>query len=240
MPPKKKKAKPKSRITRSRASAKRLQWSNESMEAAMKTVRTGATSINKAAVLHGVPASTLKDRMSGRVKHGTKSGPKRYLVKSEEQALADHLIEAASIGYGKTRREVKMITEKVAKEKNLLRKERVTDGWWRRFMERQPELSLRRGDPTAHVRMDATNKATIDAYYDLLHETLEAHKLLDNPAQIYNIDESGMPLDPRPPKHHSQKRAKEGALQSIREKRADNYTRLCKCSWPSTSSYGYF
>ena len=33
----------------------------------------------------------------------------------EEKVLADHSIEAASIGYGKTRREVKLITEKVAK-----------------------------------------------------------------------------------------------------------------------------
>lgn len=199
MPPKKKKAKPRPKKSCPRASAKRLQWSNESMEAAMEAVTTGVTSINKAAVIYGVPCTTLKDRMSGRVKHGTKSGRQRYLDKDEEQALADHLVQAASVGYGKTRREVKIITEKVAKEKNLLRKRHITDGWWRRFKERQPQLSLRRGDATAHVRMDATNKATIDAYYDLLHETLETHGLSDKPAQIYNMDESGMPLDPRPP-----------------------------------------
>ncbi len=153
----------------------------------MEAVTSGVTSINKAAVMYGVPCSTLKDRMSGRVVHGTKPGQKRYLDKDEEKALADHLIEVASIGYGKTRREVKSITEKVAKEKNLLRKERVTDGWWRRFKERQPKLSLRRGDATAHVRMDATNKTAIDSYYNLLEETLQEHGLSDNPAQIYNM-----------------------------------------------------
>lgn len=57
-------------------------------------------------------------------------------------------------------------------------------------------MSLRRGDATAHIRMDAT---TIDAYSDLLHKMLETQGLLDNPGQIYNMDESGMPLDPRPP-----------------------------------------
>ena len=55
MPPKKKKAKPKPRKSCPRASVKRLKWSNEAMEAAMNTVSTGAASINKAAVLHGVP-----------------------------------------------------------------------------------------------------------------------------------------------------------------------------------------
>ncbi len=44
--------------------------------------------------------------------------------------------------------------------------------------------------------MDATNKETITHYFDLLEENL---KKIPNPAQIYNMDESGMPLDPRPP-----------------------------------------
>ena len=48
--------------------------------------------------------------------------------------------------------------------------------------------------------MDCTRKEVIDQYYDLLEETLEENELKDHPAQIYNMDESGMPLDPRPPK----------------------------------------
>ena len=75
----------------------------------------------------------------------------------------------------------------------------MTDGWWHRFKERQPKLSLRRGDPTAHVRMDSTNKKTICAYYNLLEEMLQKNDLSHSPAQIYNMDETGMPLDPRPP-----------------------------------------
>ena len=75
----------------------------------------------------------------------------------------------------------------------------MTDGWWHRFKERQPKLSLRRGDPTAHVRMDSTNKKTICAYYNLLEETLQKNDLSHSPAHIYNMDETGMPLDPRPP-----------------------------------------
>ena len=46
--------------------------------------------------------------------------------------------------------------------------------------------------------MDATNKEAIEAY-NLLEETLQKHDLSNHPAQIYNMDESGMPLDPHPP-----------------------------------------
>ena len=88
-------------------------------------------------------------------------------------------MEASQAGYGKTRKQVKSIVENVAGEKGVLRASRTSDGWWPMFLERQPNLSLRRGDPTAHVRMNAVNQ-----YYTLLEDILTEHNLLDNPAQI--------------------------------------------------------
>jgi len=82
------------------------------MLAAMEAVRRGTLSINKAAILHGVPKTTMKDHLSGRVVHGTSTGPTKYLQNEEEQALADHLsvIESAKAGYGKTQRQVKALS----------------------------------------------------------------------------------------------------------------------------------
>ena len=93
------------------------------------------------------------------------------------------------------------IVEKVAKDKKFLRSKCVSNGWWRRFLDRQPQLSLRHGDSTAHVRMDCTNRKVMENYYELLEDTLKEHNLSEKPAHIYmyNMDESGMPLDPCPP-----------------------------------------
>ena len=44
------------------------QWSNESMVKAMEAVRSEGMRINKAASVFEVPPTTLKDRLSGRVK----------------------------------------------------------------------------------------------------------------------------------------------------------------------------
>ena len=71
-------------------------WINEQMEQAMLSAAKGQMSANKAADLHGVPHSTLKDRLSGRVVHGTNPGPKPYLTRNEEMELSTHLIQAAS------------------------------------------------------------------------------------------------------------------------------------------------
>ena len=73
---------------------------------------------------------------------------------------------------------MKALVEKVAKEKDVLRSERLSDGWWEKFMRRhQDKLSLRREDATAHIRIDSTNFEVIRKYYDLLEETLMAHNL---------------------------------------------------------------
>ena len=66
-------------------------------------------------------------------------------------------------------------------------------------MERQPHLSLCHGDSTAHICMDSMNRESMEAYFNLLEDTLKEPDLMNRPAQIYNMDESGMPLDARPP-----------------------------------------
>ena len=126
--------------------------------------------------------------MSGRVTHGVKPGPKLYLDTKEEHALADHLVQSANVGYAKTCKEVKAIVGNIAREKQILRSRVVTDGWWRRFMARQPQLALHHGYATAQVWMESTNRVAIEEYFNLLESTLQQYNLADNPAQIYNMD----------------------------------------------------
>ena len=58
--------------------------SEKLMTGAMKAVADGLLGINKAADEFGIPRSTLKDRLSGKVVDGTRSGPSPYLSSTEE------------------------------------------------------------------------------------------------------------------------------------------------------------
>ena len=112
---------------------------------------------------------------------------------SDESELVGYLQSTAKIGYGMTRQQVMNIVERVAKEKELLKKERLTCGWFRRFKQRNPSMSLRKGDSMASVRFQCT---TEDIIIDLLEMVLQEFELFDKPGQIYNVDETGMSLDP--------------------------------------------
>ena len=66
---------------RPRPAKKRKQWTRIQMEAAIRAMESGScVSINRAAKEHGIPPTTLKDRLSGRVVDGTKPGRPSYLT----------------------------------------------------------------------------------------------------------------------------------------------------------------
>ena len=47
--------------------------------------------------------------------------------------------------------------------------------------------------------MDAVNVSTMRHYFDLLETALKENNLLHSPGQIYNVDKTGVPLDPKAP-----------------------------------------
>ena len=71
---------------------------------AIKAVRDGTLGTNMAARTFSITSSTLKDSISGRVKHGIKSAPVPYFDESEEKKLVEFMVKSATMGYGKTNR----------------------------------------------------------------------------------------------------------------------------------------
>ena len=66
-----------------------------------------------------------------------------------------------------------------------------------------------------------TTKEVFTSYFDLLKETLAKHELMDKPAQIYNCDESGMPLQHKMPKTIAQRGTKK-----VRQRSSGNKTQI--------------
>ena len=175
-------------------------YSSLSMDKACEAVLSHKLSVRLAAEEYGVPRSTLNDKVSGKVPVQAKSGRKAYLTDEEEDRLVEFLVGCASVGYAKSRRDVLAIAQQVFNARNPDSDVELTKGWWDRFRKRHPEISLRQAEPLSYARAAANNPKVIEAYFDLLEQTIETNGFAHRPGQIFNCDETGMPLTHKPPK----------------------------------------
>ena len=68
------------------------------------------------------------------------------------------------------------------------------------FGKHWPVLSFRKSDAFSIVHNRMTRCSIFESYLSLLGESLDKHGLRDDTAQIYNCDESGMPMEHKSPK----------------------------------------
>ena len=146
---------------------------------AMKAIKTGRLGVNRAAEEYSVPKATLKDRLTGRIQHGSKTGLDPYLTSNEEGKLVNFLIDICKMGHGKTKREVidivrRTVKKKKDKESKDFEKCRFNgEGWWHGFIQWYPNLCLCTSDALSYCRSNAVDQESLHYYLSLLKKTLK-------------------------------------------------------------------
>ena len=74
-------------------------------------------------------------------------------------------------------------------------KEGPSENWRTGFRRRHPELTLRKADKLERSRAASLNPEVVKQYFELLNEVMEKNKLKNSHWQIYNCDETFVPLD---------------------------------------------
>ena len=171
------------------------EYNEEKLYAAYEEVLFKNVAVRQAAMMYGVPVSTLRDRVSGRVPFGKKSGPTRYLTNEEENELVCFVTGAAEMGYSYTRADVLELVQEILVRKNIATT--ISHGWWEGFKKRHPEITLRKPEPVSHVRANCAQPEVLRRYFDELEVILKGNELMESPSCIFNMDESGFPLDPK-------------------------------------------
>jgi hypothetical protein len=190
-------------------------WDQHKISLACDAVCAGQ-SIRRAAEEYGIPRSTLHDHITGKIKPGAKSGPRRYLNSTEELDLVNFLTGVSSLGYSRTTKQIVQIVQEVVNKKGL--NVTVSSSWWQSFHSRHEELTLRNPETLTHVRIAGASTALLDNYFNLLETTLKESELEEQPCQIFNLDESGFPLNPKPPKVANCKGEKQPVCTTSNEK----------------------
>lgn len=178
---------------------RRMKWKDESMKKAIEAVSSKEMTVSAASRVFNVPRKTLDDRIKGSVVHGQKPGPKTALSPEEEESLANYLLYMADLGFPLTRTMVKAfawaIAKRSGKEKRFNTDLGPSEHWWQLFKKRHTEIALRKSDKLDRNRAEAFNETIVNEYFDLLEKKMEELGITTHPRQIYNCDETFLPLD---------------------------------------------
>ena len=134
---------------------------------------------------HGIPRTTLRDRISGSQHHNTTHTNMQRLSPEQEEHLARQILRQEALNYAPTHAQVRAIATgilKLAGDNRPLGKK-----WTNHLIQRHPELKSKLGRRTDWERVNAATPENIQRLFDL-YETVSWIP----PSRRYNADEGGI------------------------------------------------
>lgn len=126
----------------------------------------------------------------------------RVFTDDQERQLSKYLIRCADIYFGLSTKEVRKLAFELTIKYNLkspstwIENEMAGEEWFRSFMKRNPELSVRAAQATSLSRATSFNRTNVDAFYDNLQIVMDRDHF--EPQDIYNVDETGVTTVQKP------------------------------------------
>lgn len=206
------------------------EWSQEKMKEAANKVLAKELTLRRAAEIYELPYTSLQRRVSlsgGVIK--TRGG-QPTLDKNSEKILADRLLHLASRGFGITPKAVRKYVFEFAERQKIEHKFNREVGmagqdWFHRFMERNKELTIRKPEGLSRARIDGMKKEKVAEFFKTLKTVVDKTNLRGRPECVYNVDETGIPLNNRPPNIIAEKGAKD-VVSVTNVERGENVTVL--------------
>ena len=182
--------------------AKRKQWSEVSMAAAVECVIKENNGLRQTARLYNIPVETLRRHVNAPVGN---SGPGTVFTEEEEEQLVEYFISMADMGFGLSRELIMNMAFTIAERfqrKHPFNLEKRTAGrsWFEGFMKRHPKLTIRSPQPLSYCRALNSNKEVLSDFFGKLGALYGKLNLISKPMQIYNSDETGVTVVHKPNK----------------------------------------
>lgn len=189
---------------------KKQEWSQDDMVKAILKVNEGEPCATAAATF-GVPRSTLQRKIKiynqDKEKYDSdnsalfkKPGPNTVFTPEQEQYLVDTILYHEFQLFGFTTFEIRQIAFQLAIKLKIdhkfnMKLELAGKDWLQGFMQRHPQLTLRKPEHTSRARALGFNKKSVSEFFELLENTVKKHNI--TPDCMYNVDETPVSTVPK-------------------------------------------
>ncbi|XP_021709602.1 uncharacterized protein LOC110679408 [Aedes aegypti] len=176
-----------------------------SVQDSVDSIRKEAMSTNFASKFFGVPRTTLQYRLSDKCKNKGSTGPYTIFTVGEELGIVTWLRTMERKGFPVTR---SALVYKISSYlEDHPRKHPFKDnvpgyGWFRSFLKRHPQLSIRTPESVTLASAKVSEKNIREWFHEVKQYLIDVGliDILHDPSRIYNGDESGFVLNPVPKK----------------------------------------
>jgi len=171
---------------------------HQSIVDAVKAVRSKKLSVREAARAYNIKSlSTIHNRVTGKVAMDAIRGrPVKYLSVAAQRAVVEVVTFRAKRGNCVSLPQLRHILHDAAvRTCSNVPSSFPSAKWTKRFVDRHPEVSYRKGQVLDAARFQGSNEAAVRSYYENLKDVIDKYP----PASIWNCDETGVCAQGRRP-----------------------------------------
>lgn len=168
-------------------------YTEEDVEKALQAIKNGMgkkTAANK----FNIPRATLQFRLTNQFVK-SRPGPDTVLSSAEEQEIVKWIIAACCKGFPRRKEDViksvKLYLDEHPRPNNFI-DNTPGEGWYKLFLKRHPELSIRTSEAVTSASSKLSEKQ-IRNWFTQVEEYLKKNDLFDilsDPSRVYNGDET--------------------------------------------------
>lgn len=168
----------------------------ERLVQALKYFRQHKDSQRKVCKMFNIPRTTFDRALAPKPEDHDEQQKKKLvgragnglLTHAEEDAVVDHLLQIAALGFPLTRAQgTSLLIKLYSSIQRPLTDSSFGKNWWSRFLDRHPNLRVKTPKSLSAARAAAGDRETINHFFELVRTKMEEYGV----TELYSIDETG-------------------------------------------------
>lgn len=195
-------------------------WDEDVMAKAINDIKEKRGSVNSIATKYNIPRTTLRRHLkSGTSKKKLGRFTTVFTLEQEEELL-EYVFHMDQLFFGLSKEEFLQLAFQYAEANQIshpFKNGTAGHDFYKGFIKRHPDLTLRRPEPTSIARARGFNKSQVYRFFDLLESEIAKHHI--DAMRIYNMDETGIQSSSnKPPRILTKSGKKQVGLMSSTER----------------------